>query len=593
MQNFIKKMLLGIAFASSSAFACQLKGELKTWHALDLDCAGPAVAEADTYNPFLGYRMNVTFRQGSKVYVVPGFFAADGNAAESSTTKGNIWRAHFAPDSAGPWTYEVSFRRGENIAISLDPAEGEAANFDGESGSFEISSSDKTGVDFRAQGRLTHIGERYMQHLGSKKRFLKVGIDEPENFLAYKDFDQTKAGKKFPIHTYSAHTKDWKSGDPTWKGGRGKGIIGALNYMSSQGVNSMYFLTYNVGGDGSDVWPWTSSTERKRFDVSKLAQWEIVFRHMDKMGIMLHVVLSEMEIHNKLSKGELGIDRKLFYREMMARFSHHLAITWNIGEEFNLAPARAEEFGAFLKALDPYDQLVVVHTGPKSKEKIFAPLLGSPHIDGASLQVVGTTESNNGVVRDWVKRSRDAGKVWVVAHDECGPVGQCGYPDSEDSEHYKERSDYLWGTLLGEGAGVEWIFFAKKDKKKHTLNNDEFRSRARLYRFSKVAYDFFHQYLPFWEMNSANNLSDSTKDFVMATSDHSTVALYSHRNQTSFGSISLKAGRYTVDWYHPKDGGALQKGSITEIQGGSMTALGKAPANKNSLDWVILLRRKD
>jgi hypothetical protein len=56
----------------------------------------------------------VTFVHGAtgKTYVVPGFFAADGNAAETSATGGNQWRVHFTPDEEGTWTYTASFRRG-------------------------------------------------------------------------------------------------------------------------------------------------------------------------------------------------------------------------------------------------------------------------------------------------------------------------------------------------------------------------------------------------------------------------------------------------------------------------------------------------
>ncbi|MEZ5397230.1 MAG: hypothetical protein R2724_31245 [Bryobacterales bacterium] len=34
---------------------------------------------------------------------------------------------------------------------------------------------------------------------------------------------------------------------------------------------------------------------RDRYDVSKLDQWEVVFRHMDRLGLMLHVVTQETE----------------------------------------------------------------------------------------------------------------------------------------------------------------------------------------------------------------------------------------------------------------------------------------------------------
>ncbi len=70
----------------------------------------------DENNPFLNYRLDVTFKNGNKVYVIPGFYAADGNAAETSSASGNIWQVRFTPDAIGEWTYTVSFKKGNNIA---------------------------------------------------------------------------------------------------------------------------------------------------------------------------------------------------------------------------------------------------------------------------------------------------------------------------------------------------------------------------------------------------------------------------------------------------------------------------------------------
>jgi len=48
-------------------------------------------------------------------------------------------------------------------------------------------------------------------------------------------------------------------------------------------------------GDGKDVWPYISPDDFSRFDVSKLAQWEVLFQHAQSKGILLHVVLQETE----------------------------------------------------------------------------------------------------------------------------------------------------------------------------------------------------------------------------------------------------------------------------------------------------------
>jgi hypothetical protein len=71
-------------------------------------------------------------------------------------------------------------------------------------------------------------------------------------------------------------------------GEKGKRIIGAVNYLASAGANAFSFLTYNYGGDGSDVWPLANPTTRDRYDVSKLDQWEVLFSHADALGMFLH-----------------------------------------------------------------------------------------------------------------------------------------------------------------------------------------------------------------------------------------------------------------------------------------------------------------
>lgn len=47
---------------------------------------------------------------------------------------------------------------------------------------------------------------------------------------------------------------------------------------------------------------------------------------MDKLGLMLHVVTQETENDRLLDGGEPGFERKLYYRELIARFAHHPAL---------------------------------------------------------------------------------------------------------------------------------------------------------------------------------------------------------------------------------------------------------------------------
>ena len=68
-----------------------ISGELKQWHKVTLALDGPFAHEQDNQpNPFTDLAFNVTFthESGSPKYVVPGYFAADGDAGNSSAESG-------------------------------------------------------------------------------------------------------------------------------------------------------------------------------------------------------------------------------------------------------------------------------------------------------------------------------------------------------------------------------------------------------------------------------------------------------------------------------------------------------------------------
>jgi len=271
-----------------------ISGELKQFHKVTVSINGPSASETDTgTNPFFDYRMSVIFTNGSTQITVPGYFAADGNAKETSSSNGNKWRAHFTPTKTGNWTYDVNFRSGNGVAIQTGANAGNALQpYDALSGSFSISSSDKGGKDFRApgKGKLLYTGKPYPEWAGGGGAFVKAAVNSPELFLEYNDFDNTNSTR-----SYSTHLSDWNNGDPTWKGTKGKEIIGVVNYLSSTGVNSHYFLTMNSEGDGKKAYPWNGSKSFFSFDVSKLDQWQAVFDHMMAKGVQVQLVLGEQE----------------------------------------------------------------------------------------------------------------------------------------------------------------------------------------------------------------------------------------------------------------------------------------------------------
>ncbi len=575
--------------------------EVDQWDKLTLEFEGPSVSESDPENPFTTYRLWVDFHQGNYSVRIPGFFAADGNAAETSAEEGNIWKVRFRPDRPGIWTYEVSFRKGPDIAISDDPSAGEGKSFDGTTGTFEVVKNEDH------PGRLETMGGHYLRYASSGEYYLKGGADSPENFLAFHEFDGTykgsapenrqgEAANTDQLHRYTPHVADWKEGDPTWQNGKGKAIIGALNYLASEKMNSVYFLTMNIGGDGKDVWPYTGYDERYRFDCSKLDQWEIVFDHMDDLGLSLHIVLQETENEKLLDDGDTGPQRKLYYRELIARFSHHLGVTWNMGEEngpmdFSPNAQNTEQQKAMVQYIsehDPYENLIVIHThhNNESKEELFTPLLGFEHLGGMSIQN-GNPHHTYETVLEWREKSTRAGKSWVMNLDELGPANRGIDPDDrEDNNQAEMRDAILWATLMAGGGGVEWYFGYLNHN--NDLGCEDWRSRDRLWDYTRYALEFFHEHLPFWEMVPDNSIVTHEGTFYSFYKPDEVYSIYLSEAGSCEIDLSGSEANYDVHWYNPRTGGPLQDGSVKIVSGGGTQSVGSPPDSPDE-DWVVLL----
>lgn len=607
-----------------------ISGELQQWHKTTLTLAGPAANETDTHpNPFTDYRFNVTFRHesGSPVYRVPGYFAADGRAAESSSTSGNQWRAHFSPDKTGEWIYSIAFAQGKLAALDDHSAASPLPAFNGLSGSFHIAPTAKSGRDFRAKGRLEYVGRHHLRFAGTGEFFLKAGPDAPENLFAYADFDGTEAFKKpgstrageaapLGLHRFEPHLRDWQSPDPTWKNGKGKGLIGALNYISSKGCNSFSFLTYNAGGDGDDVWPFIRRDDPLHYDCSKLDQWQIVLDHAQARGLHAHFKMQEQEnddnrrdhkaelahVPTALNQGDLGPERKLYCRELVARFGYLLALNWNLGEENTQSTAQQKAMAAYIKHLDPYPHPIVVHTFPQAQDQVYSQLLGpdSP-FTGASLQ--NSWSDTHQRTFKWVTQSAHAGKPWVVANDEQNPADMGSPPDPGYAGHdgnavqagktytlHDIRKYCLWGNLTAGGAGVEYYFGYKLPQ--NDLVCEDWRSRDQSWDYCRLALDFFQrEKIPFWDMANADSLignpAHNNTKYCLALKGRFYV-IYLPTGGTT--EIDLDDQPYHAFWFNPRSGGALIPATTPILQGPGKK-LSSPPPTDPSEDWVLLLKR--
>jgi hypothetical protein len=572
-----------------------LTGELKKWHKITLGFGGPPASELGmtvpgAYRPpsvFADYRLNCIFTHSEgKSYTVPGYFAADGNAANTGAQSGNIWFCHFTPNQTGVWYWTAKFLEGTNIAVN---GGGDPSGFFDESvGSFEVGPSDKAGRDLRAKGRLERVaGKHHLRFAETDEYFLKFGPDSPENLLAYEEFDGT------PNHggyrkSWEPHKLDYSFG-PTWNEGNGTGLIGAINYLASKGVNVLSVTTLNGGGSDKNVFPFVTDEvdDQLHYDVSKLAQWQVVFEYAEQMGMALHVKLQDAGSDDLLDEGSLLEERKLYYREMIARFGHLLGIIWNLGEEttdFQAIKERSE----YIREVDPYNSPIIVHTLPEM-QTLHQQLLGLTTIDGVSLH--SAINSAHADALELVESSATSGHPWIVSCDEQGDSNTGVKPDAEDPNNRDiVRQDVLWGNLLAGGSGVQYYFGLSYDESDLTLQN--FRSRDALWDQSRHAVDFFTgNNVPFWDMHNSNDLV-SEGSMCLADPNAETYVVYKKLGITGTVSINLPASgapTYTVHWYNPREGGILVTGTVESVQAGSQSDIG-VPLTDPDFDWVALLK---
>ena len=595
----------------------------KIWHPVTLDLSGPFAYERnDTLqpgkpNPFTDYRMLVTFSQNDRTFTVPGYFAADGNAAETSAKSGNVWRAHFSPPTVGEWNYKVSFGSGKNVALDVEAEATVVASCDGKSGTFSVEGPSKPTNGDQCYSGMLLPKETHLVFVESGKPFFKIGPDAPETMLAYRDFDDTRTlkPKNGPLKSWKKHVQDSNETDPTWKNGKGKGLLGAINYLGKKGVNSISFLSYNVDGDGSNVWPHVSATDKMHFDCSKLDQWGRVFGHAQFNRILLHFKLQETEnddwrdgpkakksqIAGALDGGKCGLQRKLYLRELVARFGHLNMLEWNLGEENTQSFEEQMAMATYLSSIDAYGHNISLHTYPQQQDKVYEPWLGQAPLTGLSLQ--NMWDQVHKKTLHWVRKSRESGRPWVCANDEQGDAGQGvppdpGYADFGGTVTMKNGQTYdlhdvrkktLWGNLMAGGAGVMYYFGYKLPE--NDLKAEDFRSRDMSWDYCRIATQFLAENeVPFNEMQTMNGLvgnnDDSYGPWCLAKPG-SVYLVYLPEGGKVTLDLSNEDKGFEAFWFDPEKGGEL-----TPTDFAIQKATSEFDAGNAGKDRVLLLRAK-
>ncbi|MEM6380419.1 MAG: putative collagen-binding domain-containing protein, partial [Bacteroidota bacterium] len=376
------------------------------------------------------------------------------------------------------------------------------------------------------------------------------------------------------------------------------------------GLNVFSFLTFNVDGDDRNIFPyllkvpvdeyeayannkknleaWATQFHKTRFDVSKLEQWERIFEYGERKGMFLHFKTHETETDHLMDDGKFGIEGKLYYRELIARFGHHLALNWNLGEENNQPIEEVKKVAKYVRALDPYKHHLVIHTFP-NKDDRYAALIGNQSpLTGASLQLSAADFKDvHKRVLKWRSKSDSTGKRWALAVDEPGKAKIALLPDDEDPEHNLARTNALWGTLMAGGYGVEWYF--GYDSPNSDLTCQDFRSRDDFWDQNLHARTFFEEHIPFWKMEPADELTTDEQSYCLAAKDEVYVVFIPPGLETTSINLGNAGKSFSIQWYNPRTGGDLTNGTIASAVANGIAAIGFPPEDVKQ-DWVALLK---
>ncbi len=611
---------LFLSFAQT-ALAQTVDGAGARFETVTLTVEGPEMDERTGSNPFADVRLDWIVSHGETTWTIPGYFDGCGKAADNGCTSGNIWRAHFVPPLEGNFDWEVEFRSGPDMAVSPSPGQGLEGN--GTTGTFMVSGQSSDPV--RARGLLRYTGESYYRYSGDSSVFFKFGPDAPENMLAYSGFDATPNFKDFR-KSWLAHTDDLKSDgiSELWGSDRsGAGLLGMFDYLADAGANSVSMLLWNAGGDDRNVFPhllavpvtqyekmkpreqWDAGLVQDRFDLSKLDQWQRALSYADMRGLHLHFKLQETENDSFMDDGALGRTRKLYMREMVARFGHFLALTWNLGEENVQHPGDVRHIATYLGALDPYDHPLVLHSYPDQKQRYRAFLGPDTPLNGLSLQ--GRQDDISDLrfdVINWINEAKLAGKPLVMAYDEPGRAdGGAGVdPDYPNAQLPSERElsldpdlflrSGLWNALTAGANGVEAYYGYKTGCS--DLDCQDHRTRARLWREGRIALDFFRQHVGdrAASMKAADHLTRAREDFVFAHPGEFYVIVPGEEAELIMETGGIE-GQFSVRWFDRVNGGDLQTGSIAQVTNQRRRTKMGIPPEGGSGKWVAVVERLD
>ena len=472
--------------------------------------------------------------------------------------------------------------------------------------------TDKTGRDFRAQGRLQYVGKHYLQFAGSgsissrpvRTRRRRCSAMRTSTAPSRREADEASA-----LKTWAPHVRDWQRRRPDVEGRQGQGTDRRAELPRRQGrATPSPSCTYNAGGDGDNVWPFVDA--RRQAPLRLLEARPVGHRlrpRARRWGSTCTSRLQENEIDDKagasagravpesLDGGELGAERKLYCRELdrPLRPRARAELEHRRGEHAD-ARASSARWRSTFRDTDPYQHHVVIHTFPDQQDKVYTPLLGEQSaLTGASLQN-GWNAAHQRTLK-WVTRigARPASRGSWPTTSRAPPAPACrrtraieGFDGTARRRRAAASTTCTTSASSRSGASSwpaarAWNTTSATQLPQNDLVCEDWRSRERSWDYAASR-----------STSSATSASRSgrwspptpwsampprTTAATPSRSAASSTSSTCPKGGTAELDLAGSSGRFTVAWLDPRKGGPLQEGSVREVAGG-----GKACARRPS-----------
>jgi hypothetical protein len=225
---------------------------------------------------------------------------------------------------------------------------------------------------------------------------------------------------------------------------------------------------------------------------------------------------------------------------------------------------------------------IAVHSDVDDTEEYHL-LLGDPRFEATSFQY--STEETANHVQAWRMMSAAAGRPWVLDMDE-------NFEHLTDTNANPLRKRILYRVYFN-GGNIEWYLGYYENPIGGDDNLEDFRTREAMWNFTWYARHFMEQNLPFWEMDTQDDLLIGEglafgEGHVFVKPGEIYAVHIPQGDPDAVMNLSGIPGLFEMRWYDPREGVFI--GQPAYIWGGTPVSLWPPPYNETG-DWVVLFKK--